>query len=229
MSSLSFWATRREIPSLITILGPQPRPVWMFGVSFGTNPRLGAGISYKDIRNFYGWSCYPVTPIIMVGSGNFWGPWGWWLACLSTLGGPFSTEPWLWEEGWRFAGTQALASLATTQGPRGRKGRLETQTNCWYFLFSPRILGEMIQFDLRIIFKWVGEKPPTSLVAAVPQTSQEAPAKQQDFLEAALGPLDSFKAAENAAALVFTNPWKDMDVSKNRGIPKWMVYNGKPY
>ena len=75
------------------------------------------------------------------------------------------------------AGTQALAGLATTQGPRGRKGKLETQTNCWllatggfiYFLFSPRILGEMIQFDLRIFFKWVGEKPPTSLVAAVPQ------------------------------------------------------------
>ena len=21
----------------------------------------------------------------------------------------------------------------------------------------------------------------------------------------------------------------DMDVSKNRGTPKWMVYNGKPY
>ena len=25
-----------------------------------------------------------------------------------------------------------------------------------YFLFSPRILGEMIQFDVRIFFKWVG-------------------------------------------------------------------------
>ena len=23
--------------------------------------------------------------------------------------------------------------------------------------------------------------------------------------------------------------WHDMDVSKNRGTPKWMVYNGKPY
>jgi len=22
---------------------------------------------------------------------------------------------------------------------------------------------------------------------------------------------------------------EDLDVSKNRGIPKWMVYNGKPY
>ena len=31
------------------------------------------------------------------------------------------------------------------------------------FLFSPRSLGEMIQFDLRIFFKGVGEKPPTSV------------------------------------------------------------------
>ena len=23
--------------------------------------------------------------------------------------------------------------------------------------------------------------------------------------------------------------WTQMDVSKNRGTPKWMVYNGKPY
>ena len=23
--------------------------------------------------------------------------------------------------------------------------------------------------------------------------------------------------------------FEDMDVSKNRGTPKWMVYNGKPY
>ena len=29
-----------------------------------------------------------------------------------------------------------------------------------YFLFSP-LPGEMIQFGLRIFFKWVGEKPPT--------------------------------------------------------------------
>ena len=27
------------------------------------------------------------------------------------------------------------------------------------FMFT---LGEMIQFDLRIFFRWVGEKPPTS-------------------------------------------------------------------
>ena len=35
----------------------------------------------------------------------------------------------------------------------------------WWFhiflIFTPN-LGEMIQFDLRILFKWVGEKPPTS-------------------------------------------------------------------
>ena len=30
------------------------------------------------------------------------------------------------------------------------------------FLFLPRTFGEMIQFDLRIFFKWVGAKPPTS-------------------------------------------------------------------
>ena len=29
-----------------------------------------------------------------------------------------------------------------------------------YFPFPP-LLAEMIQFDLRIFFKWVGEKPPT--------------------------------------------------------------------
>ena len=29
-------------------------------------------------------------------------------------------------------------------------------------LFSPRMFGEMIQFDGWICFKWVGEKPPTS-------------------------------------------------------------------
>ena len=30
----------------------------------------------------------------------------------------------------------------------------------FFFIFTP-IPGEMIQFDLRIFFKWVGEKPPT--------------------------------------------------------------------
>ena len=30
-----------------------------------------------------------------------------------------------------------------------------------YFLFSP-LPGEMIQFDLRIFFRWVGSKPPPS-------------------------------------------------------------------
>ena len=30
-----------------------------------------------------------------------------------------------------------------------------------YFFFTPKI-GEMIQFDLRIFFRGVGEKPPTS-------------------------------------------------------------------
>ena len=29
-----------------------------------------------------------------------------------------------------------------------------------FLIFTPN-LGEMIQFDLRILFKWVGEKPPT--------------------------------------------------------------------
>ena len=31
------------------------------------------------------------------------------------------------------------------------------------FIFTP-IPGEMIQFDLRIFFRWVGEKPQTSFV-----------------------------------------------------------------
>ena len=31
-----------------------------------------------------------------------------------------------------------------------------------FFVFTPWV-GEMIQFDLRIFFRWVGEKPPTSI------------------------------------------------------------------
>ena len=27
----------------------------------------------------------------------------------------------------------------------------------------------------------------------------------------------------------YMNYWFYMDVSQNRGTPKWMVYNGKPY
>ena len=33
---------------------------------------------------------------------------------------------------------------------------------CFFLVFTPKI-GEMIQFDLRIFFTWVGEKPPPSL------------------------------------------------------------------
>ena len=32
----------------------------------------------------------------------------------------------------------------------------------YFFLFTPKI-GEMIQFDLRIFFRWLGEKPPSRL------------------------------------------------------------------
>ena len=33
-----------------------------------------------------------------------------------------------------------------------------------YFLIFTPICWEMIQFDLRIFFKWVGEKPPTRII-----------------------------------------------------------------
>ena len=33
--------------------------------------------------------------------------------------------------------------------------------------------------------------------------------------------------SESGEVVHFT--WYDLDVSENRGTPKWMVYNGKPY
>ena len=30
-------------------------------------------------------------------------------------------------------------------------------------------------------------------------------------------------------SLIYQDFYDDMDVSNNRGTPKWMVYNGKPY
>ena len=35
-------------------------------------------------------------------------------------------------------------------------------TEIFFFEFSPRKIGEIIEFDLRMFFNWVGEKPPTS-------------------------------------------------------------------
>ena len=36
-------------------------------------------------------------------------------------------------------------------------------------IYHDPILGEMIQFDLRMIFRWVGKKPPTTLRILTPQ------------------------------------------------------------
>ncbi len=45
--------------------------------------------------------------------------------------------------------------------------------------FSPRKWGEMIQFDLRIFFKWVGGKPPTRLLFDwLPKTEHLTPKKR---------------------------------------------------
>ncbi len=42
-----------------------------------------------------------------------------------------------------------------------------------------------------------------------------------------------FQGSIQGMRLVFQSPWlsgaKKMDVSKNRGTPKWMVDSGKPY
>ena len=52
-------------------------------------------------------------------------------------------------------------------GPWNERPKVSTPENRWvatriFLEFSPGKIGEMIQFDFRIFFKWVGEKPPTS-------------------------------------------------------------------
>ena len=52
-------------------------------------------------------------------------------------------------------------NLGTPRCPKSKRSKLGGG-NSKKFLFSPRFLGEMIQFDGCISFRWVGEKPPTS-------------------------------------------------------------------
>ena len=48
-------------------------------------------------------------------------------------------------------------------GPVKNIVNMNISSRCWFqvsFIFT-RIFGKMVQFDLSIFFKWVGEKPPT--------------------------------------------------------------------
>ena len=115
--------------------------------------------------------------------------------------------------------------------------------------FSPRVTwgNDMIQFDWRIFFfRWVGVETTNSrnkIGAHIPGTMgpfwpkfHEAHEKtcwkfQLWWLEGShrmhysIYPVPSILSMEG----IPNNHLGYMDISKNRGTPKWMVYNGKPY
>ena len=70
--------------------------------------------------------------------------------------------------GWRILPDHVVSVVGwgtdPEEGVRGEWWECYTPNVLWkplldYLIFSPRILVEMIHFDFRIFFRWVGEKP----------------------------------------------------------------------